>query len=316
MATIKDAIDKLPKQHATALRWFQQNAGNETSWPQPFEDGTRLVTSAKGIYKPKWSPYALSIRQTVDGPYADSEPIVRPDGSWSYRYYQEGQDPEERDLAFTNRGLMSCMQDGVPVGVMIQVSRKPNVRYQVLGPALVVDWRDGYFFFEGPSPSGQISNTSPAARVLFELGDIERAFDENQQFNPASEKDSREKILASIVQRRGQAAFRKMLLAAYSGKCAITGCPVQETLEAAHIVPYRGSETNVLDNGILLRADIHTLWDLGLIAINEEEWTVIVAPELIEGEYGEYHGVRFTAPAKSDSTLKTTLSNHRDFCGL
>src|ERR1700722_13744752 len=41
-------------------------------------------------------------------------------------------------------------------------------------------------------------------------------------------------------------------------------------LEAAHITPYMGASTNSLLNGLLLRADIHTLFNLGLISIDPD----------------------------------------------
>ncbi|WP_169719739.1 HNH endonuclease, partial [Novosphingobium acidiphilum] len=54
---------------------------------------------------------------------------------------------------------------------------------------------------------------------------------------------------------------------AYDGKCAVTSCAIEPLLEAAHIHPYLGPKTNHVTNGMLLRADIHTLFDLGLLAI-------------------------------------------------
>ncbi len=73
-----------------------------------------------------------------------------------------------------------------------------------------------------------------------------------------------------IEARRGQPEFRKNLLKAYKYKCAITGCDAEEALEAAHIVPYSEEENYDLENGLLLRADIHTLFDLRLINIKEK----------------------------------------------
>ena len=107
-----------------------------------------MATKAKGIYKPGWTPYALSVRQTLDGTYADRDPVRRPDGTWSYLYHQEGHDPNDRDAFYTNGGLMACQRDGVPVGVMRQTRGKPGVRYEVLGLARVAGW-DG-----GPFPTG------------------------------------------------------------------------------------------------------------------------------------------------------------------
>ena len=85
-------------------------------------------------------------------------------------------------------------------------------------------------------------------------------------FDPSSIKDAQERISRTIAQRRSQPAFRNALLDAYDRKCAITGCEVVEVLEAAHIYPYRGPDTSKVVNGLLLRADVHTLFDSGLIA--------------------------------------------------
>ena len=80
--------------------------------------------------------------------------------------------------------------------------------------------------------------------------------------------DARRRTIAAIVQREGQPAFRQALLRAYGGACAISGCTVEVLLEAAHIVPYRGSHTNVIENGLLLRADLHKMFDLHLFSID------------------------------------------------
>lgn len=110
-------------------------------------------------------------------------------------------------------------------------------------------------------------------------------------------EDRRKSIILSIKARRGQSLFRQKLIEAYTGRCAITGCSVKEVLEAAHILPYKGEHTNILSNGILLRADIHTLFDLGLINI-DEKLTVIVSRNLFDSEYWQYN----------NSKLKITLS--------
>jgi hypothetical protein len=72
--------------------------------------------------------------------------------------------------------------------------------------------------------------------------------------------NARARVLREVIQRRGQQKFRKALIAAYSGRCAISGCPVAPLLEAAHITSYLGPDTNSITNGLLLRADLHTLW--------------------------------------------------------
>ena len=121
MERIETVLGRLPERHRTALRWFVERAGQEYPWPQAVDAGnerTLLASKAKGIYKPEWSEYALSVRQTLGGPYPDRDPMMRIDGTWSYAYFQENEDPAARDEEFTNRGLVACWWDRVPVGVM------------------------------------------------------------------------------------------------------------------------------------------------------------------------------------------------------
>ena len=74
------------------------------SWPDEPPGGILLATRAKGIYKPAWSEYALSIRNVFKGPYADGQFRSRTDGSWTFEYCQEGHGDDARAL-FTNRAL-------------------------------------------------------------------------------------------------------------------------------------------------------------------------------------------------------------------
>lgn len=62
-------------------------------------------------------------------------------------------------------------------------------------------------------------------------------------------------------------------------------------LEAAHIHPYRGEETNHVANGLLLRADIHTLMDCGLLAVDPDGMKVAVAPSVRTSSYGKLYGL-------------------------
>jgi hypothetical protein len=109
-------------------------------------------------------------------------------------------------------------------------------------------------------------------------------------FSPQGQEDARERILREVVQRRGQPKFRNSLIAAYEGRCAITGCPVLPILEAAHITPYLGPATNSVSNGLLLRADVHTLWDLGLIAVAPTTYTICVSPSITDPTYRMLRG--------------------------
>lgn len=69
--------------------------------------------------------------------------------------------------------------------------------------------------------------------------------------------------------RVGQQAFKGLILTSYDRRCAITGNHIQPTLQAAHIRPVSRGGENRVDNGLLLPSDVHTLFDLGYLGINE-----------------------------------------------
>lgn len=117
------------------------------------------------------------------------------------------------------------------------------------------------------------------------------------EFDPHDETDARRKVLQEIARRQGQREFRKSLIRAYGGECAISECTVLDVLQAAHIRPYTGPHRNNVTNGILLRADIHTLFDLRLMTINPETMQVEVADQLHGTPYGEFHRKQIQLPA-------------------
>ena len=130
-------------------------------------------------------------------------------------------------------------------------------------------------------------------------------------FSPSSLEDARERIMASIVRRRGQSRFRKQLLNAYSNRCAVTGCSVEAILEAAHIHPYYGEKTDIVPNGLLLRADIHTLFDLGLLWIDPDTLHIIVSSRLQDSEYAELNHKPLILPKKTVNHPSRAAITHR-----
>lgn len=90
--------------------------------------------------------------------------------------------------------------------------------------------------------------------------------------------------------RKGQPKFRKNLLEAYGSKCAITGHGPEAVLEAVHIVPHAISGINKLDNGLLLRADLHSLFDADLLSIDPVSKNVIVHDSLKDTPYQSLNG--------------------------
>ena len=279
VSELSDRLDQLAPVHRRALQWFWDRRGQEISWPEPL-DGLFLVNRAKGIHKPTGWRYVLSVRETLSGPYADRAPVERPDGSWSYDYFQEGDELERRDQDFTNRGLTACAEEGVPVAVLRQTQVRGGSRYKVLGLATVGRWKDGYFALEGFAPNGALKGTVVPQLAQPATGE------------PASMslEDARRRIAASIVQRQGGAAFRASLIKAYGGRCALSDCDAIDALEAAHIVPYRGPHTDAVENGLLLRADLHTLFDRQLLDIDPMSLRVKLHPTLAKTSYAGFEG--------------------------
>ncbi len=78
--------------------------------------------------------------------------------------------------------------------------------------------------------------------------------------------------------RPAQSKFRELLLGYYRHSCAITGCRTAYALEAAHIQPFSNGGSDTIGNGILLRADLHRLFDANQIAIDPETLQVKFGP--------------------------------------
>jgi hypothetical protein len=109
-------------------------------------------------------------------------------------------------------------------------------------------------------------------------------------FDPGGVEDARTHVLRAIAARRGQGKFRDALIEAYGGRCAFSGCAVTDVLEAAHITPYLGEATNDLSNGLLLRADLHTLFDAGLISVDPLSMEITLAASIRNSDYFDLHG--------------------------
>ena len=123
--------------------------------------------------------------------------------------------------------------------------------------------------------------------------------------------DGRTRLLREVVQRRGQARFRSALLSAYEGRCAVTGCDAADALEAAHLIGYMGPNTQHVSNGVLLRADIHTLFDLGLLSICPDTLTIVLASPLRQSSYADLHGQPLSLPRNTMQQPSRVALRHR-----
>jgi len=124
--------------------------------------------------------------------------------------------------------------------------------------------------------------------------DAGEALDETDDDSPGvdyipNNTDERETVLKQIKARRGQKTFRDKLIKKYGAVCMVTGCTIMHIIEACHINPYKGEKDNDVNNGLLLRTDIHTLFDLNLVGIEPQTLTVHVKKPFLKNGYEDWH---------------------------
>jgi predicted restriction endonuclease len=149
------------------------------------------------------------------------------------------------------------------------------------------------------APSGLLAALNVPAQTVLDAFKEEAEQHSSQVFDPKDITDGRRRIMNIIIQRQGQQAFRRKVLSAYETKCAVTGCTTMWVLEAAHITPYLGVKTNAVSNGMLLRADVHTLFDLALISIEPRRMKIRVSGQLAKSPYGLFEGKAPDLPRKT-----------------
>lgn len=205
--------------------------------------------------------------------------VVRQDGKYFVRYSDDG----------------VLTKDAPTLEALLSANKAKNTGILALSPA----WADAL----------DLDGVSDAVEKFNELAiDMEESGED--VFDPENLEDGRERIFAAIVRRQGQQKFRRQLLHHY-GKCAVSHSEVEVTLEAAHIVPYKGSATNHVTNGLLLRADLHTLFDLGLISVEPLNYRVKVSPQLAGTEYEEFEGKKLHLPkSETAKPSEAALAQH------
>jgi hypothetical protein len=113
---------------------------------------------------------------------------------------------------------------------------------------------------------------------------------------------------AAIRMRRGRRELRDQLLRRYGDKCAFSGgCP-QDLLEVAYLVPYPTGDVHAPENAILLRSDLHTLWDLNLLGVDPSTLRVALAPNLSGSPYEKLAGRALTSRADGSHLSREGLA--------
>ena len=107
----------------------------------------------------------------------------------------------------------------------------------------------------------------------------------------AAREAVRERIVG-VVARAGQGRFRARVMQRYDHRCAVSGATEPEVLEAAHIVPYKASSLHRDDplNGVCLRADLHKLFDAGLMWFEDSK--VVISSSVTSETYRAFDGLQ------------------------
>lgn len=208
-----------------------------------------LINPQRGIFKPTQMRFLLSIRTVYPRPgarvwYDDQRQVHRQiyEGDEAVDYAFMGQRPE----AAENRWLREAMQNAVPFVYFLGIA--PGI-YRALIPSYVIDWDAG----------------SLKARIAF------RAEEEADLGVPQTAVERRY-ALRQVKQRLHQASFREVVIAAYRGRCALSGLREPVLLDAAHIMEDKHEKLGqpIVQNGIPLAKTHHAAFDAHLVGVDPD----------------------------------------------
>ncbi|MFK7960379.1 MAG: HNH endonuclease signature motif containing protein [Phycisphaerales bacterium] len=118
----------------------------------------------------------------------------------------------------------------------------------------------------------------------------------DEAYMPARDADDADTLPAdfaadSIRARRGRRELRQALLKASGDRCAFTGSCLRDLLETSYFVPFpEGGDVHGTENAMLLRSDVHTLWDLNMLGVEPGTLLVRIAGKLRGTVYGQLAG--------------------------
>lgn len=187
-------------------------------------------------------------------------------------------------------------------------SRKADEIQSNWGTPVIDHWPRQHFvgFF---LPAGAVSRdeaVGEAIRVFRRLANILLNLAGSEGLDEVDE-ERRRSVVASWL-RPGQARFRADLMRDFGGRCVISGCDVPVALEAAHIQAVALGGSDEPANGLLLRADLHLLYDLGLLKLNTvtDGAQVVLHPSISESAYSglNHRVIRDKALVRRHGALK------------
>ena len=191
----------------------------------------------------------------------------------------------------------------------ITKARKAKTTYVTVGnknyPAKALGYRAGQIRAKNDKKYFDL-HTHTVARALAKLNFV--ITDKSR-----TKADERQRNTIEVLARDNQPNFRKIALALYENKCAITGCKVQSALEAAHVHPYSEGGSDEASNCIVLRADLHRLFDTAELAIDPQTLKTVFAKDAVR-HYSKYNDKKVSLP-DGGPTQKSLIQRWREFSG-
>jgi putative restriction endonuclease len=223
-----------------------------------------LINPQRGIFKPQQMKYLLSIKTVVprkgarvwyDDQRAAHDQIYQGDETIEYSFM--GDNPEAAD----NRWLREAMQNRIPL--IYFLGTHPG-HYHAVVPTMIVGWD---------------------AKTL--CAEVSVGLEGELRPDPHETALERRYALRQVKARLHQTLFRAAVIAAYSGRCALSGLPETSLLDAAHIAA-DGDELlgqPVVTNGLPLTKLHHAAFDNHLIGINQD-YRIVVSRRLMDTKDG------------------------------
>ena len=303
--TIERAKALVPPEFLWAWEWFSNPEnlvlpnlpmGKYAPYGAPLK-----LASESGIHSPNYQTlpskgngkkkYALSIHSSHKSYYSDKQIVDCEDGTWIFEYCEHRKHYGDSGKKQFNDYLRNCMEDGVPVAVLLQ---NASGQYDNKGLAFVEEYDaiGGIFILHGPATAAK---EDPSLFAVVTMDDFTP--EEQLLFQAWDDSDERVRETVERAKRQGQSRFRDALMAAYDGHCALTQVDVPEVLQAAHIRRFRGTKSQTVNCGILLRADIHLLYDAHLLGVEPVNHRIHLAPALYSSAYSRYRDATLEVPA-------------------
>lgn len=303
------ALKLVPPEFEEAYQWYSDMEGSII--PRlPFGPGApklsvpMKISAQRGMHSPDYGSlpsggtdkqkYVLSaFIARKSAIYCDADVVEHPDGTWTIEYGCQTPTPGKRATDRSNEYMMNNLRDGVPIAFMTPAEKG----YLVRGLAYVEAYNllTGTFTLHGPVSLEKKGVNFYSWLALDDLNEGER-----DTLRKADDFDGEAFVAVQAMRRKHQDAFRENVLKAYDGKCALTDVSTPNVLQAAHIDSYAKSKSHAVTNGILLRADVHLLYDAHMLTIRPDSGQIVVSDWVREPMYRDLDGRKMRFPKNRD----------------